>query len=184
MHLQTKEIGVVALWQHCTMDYFIICSNNLLSCCQPTVACWLFVVCPNPYSPKITACIILGLSVSAFHIQIVELLAIPQSKYAPALPDQMENAGGQQFQVLLLIFNWIQALARAVPLQNTNLLYLSHSSFFVFAVCFESLSCWKMNPHSKHIAFMQIFVLDGSQLSKNHPLSEIQLNLYFTRLVP
>lgn len=45
MHLQTKEIGVVALWQHCTMDYFIICSNNLLSlvsyffmnifCCLP-----------------------------------------------------------------------------------------------------------------------------------------------------
>lgn len=52
------------------------------------------------------------------------------------------------------------------------------SSFFIFAVCFESLSCWKMNPHSKHIAFMLIFVLDGSQLSKNHPLSVIQLNLF------
>lgn len=88
----------------------------------------------------------------------------------------MENAGGQQFQVLLLIFNWIQALARAVPLQNTNLLHFS------FLLC--ALSLCPAGILTLNIAFMLIFVLDGSQLSKNHPLSVIQLNLFLTRLVP
>lgn len=45
--------------------------------------------------------------------------------------------------------------------------YVFRPFFIVFAVCFESLSCWKMNFHSKSIAFRVIFALDGSQLSSS-----------------